>query len=137
MSYLRYLCLFACSGVRHILCCGFVFLCLVYHVHSFSRLSICDCAFSILQRSSKGGNRINPPMQSLAIIKDTFVALQETSSSNNLLSLWNSVAYIKLINLNCHISTNSPVIKQTYNERILNKLQKIMQLIIKQSRPCV
>ena len=26
MSYLRYLCLFAHSGVQHILCCGFFFL---------------------------------------------------------------------------------------------------------------
>jgi len=30
MSYLRYLCLFAYGGVQHILCCVFVFLCLVY-----------------------------------------------------------------------------------------------------------
>ena len=28
MSYLRYLCLFACSGVQHILCCIFCFVCL-------------------------------------------------------------------------------------------------------------
>jgi ABC-type polysaccharide/polyol phosphate export permease len=28
MSYLRYLCLFACSGFRHILCCGFCCVCL-------------------------------------------------------------------------------------------------------------
>ena len=46
MSYLRYLCMFAHSGVQHILCCGFglfVFvLCLVY-VASFSGLSIFEC----------------------------------------------------------------------------------------------
>jgi len=30
MSYLRYLCLFACSGVQHILCCVFFCLRLVY-----------------------------------------------------------------------------------------------------------
>jgi hypothetical protein len=32
MSYLRYSCLFAYSGVRHILCYVFVFLRLVYHM---------------------------------------------------------------------------------------------------------
>jgi hypothetical protein len=45
MSYLRYLCLFAYSGVQHILCC--VFLCVPY-VASFSGLSIFDCRFGIL-----------------------------------------------------------------------------------------
>ena len=37
MSYSRYLCLFAYSGVQHVLCFG-----------SFSGLSIFDCPFSIL-----------------------------------------------------------------------------------------
>ena len=38
MSYLLYLCLFAHSGVQHILCCVFVlfFLCLVYPMLSVS-----------------------------------------------------------------------------------------------------
>ena len=48
MSYLRYLCLLAYSGVQHILC----FVCLrlvsfVPNVVSFSGLSILDCHFSI------------------------------------------------------------------------------------------
>jgi hypothetical protein len=41
MSYLRYLCLFSHSGVQHILCCVFVFVCLVYHVLPVSL----DCPF--------------------------------------------------------------------------------------------
>ena len=48
MSYLRYLCLFAYSGVHHILCCVFMF-CLssscVPNVTSVSELSILDCPF--------------------------------------------------------------------------------------------
>jgi hypothetical protein len=55
-SYLRYLCLFAYSGVQHILSCGvfwgvfLVFFCLrlvscVPNVASFSALSILDCPF--------------------------------------------------------------------------------------------
>ena len=44
LSYLRYLCLFAYSGVQHILCCVFCFVCLrlvscVPKVASFSELS--------------------------------------------------------------------------------------------------
>ena len=51
ISYLLYLCLFACSGVQHILCC--VFVCLrfgscVSYVASFSGLPIVDCHFGIL-----------------------------------------------------------------------------------------
>ena len=42
MSYLRYLCLFAYSGVQHILCC-FFFLRLVYHMLPF----YLDCPFLI------------------------------------------------------------------------------------------
>jgi hypothetical protein len=42
VSYLRYLCLFAYSGVQHILCCVFV---LFFFV---SGLSIFDCPFGIL-----------------------------------------------------------------------------------------
>ena len=42
MSYLRYLCLFAYSGVQHILCCVFV---LFFFV---SGLFIFDCPFGIL-----------------------------------------------------------------------------------------
>jgi hypothetical protein len=42
MFYLRYLCLIAHSGVQHMLCCVFVFLCLVAYVASFSGLSISD-----------------------------------------------------------------------------------------------
>ena len=45
MSYLRYLCLFAHSGVQHILCCVFVLfvfvLCFVYPMLSVSL----DCPF--------------------------------------------------------------------------------------------
>jgi hypothetical protein len=51
MSYLRYVCLFACDGVQHIVCCGFFCLRLVSCVPnfaSFSRLSIFDCPFGIL-----------------------------------------------------------------------------------------
>jgi hypothetical protein len=47
MPYLRYLCLFAYSGVQYILClssCG------VPNVVSFSGLSIFDCPFSFLYR---------------------------------------------------------------------------------------
>ena len=49
MFYLRYLCLFLHSGVQRILCCVFVlfFIRLVYHVASFSVLSIFDCPFGI------------------------------------------------------------------------------------------
>ena len=37
MSYLHYLYLFACSGVKHILCCVFfLFVCLVYPMLSVS-----------------------------------------------------------------------------------------------------
>jgi hypothetical protein len=45
MSYLRlkYLCLFAHSGVQHILCCGFVFLRLVYPMLPVYK----DCPFVI------------------------------------------------------------------------------------------
>jgi hypothetical protein len=49
VSYLRYFCLFAYSGVRYILC--FVALRLVFcvpSVVSFSRLFILDCSFSVL-----------------------------------------------------------------------------------------
>jgi hypothetical protein len=62
MSFLRYLCLFAYSGVQHILCCVLFFLyvssscvlctqCnqLLWIVHSW--LSILDCPFGFLQRS--------------------------------------------------------------------------------------
>ena len=41
MSYLRYVCLFAHSGVQHILC--YVFLCLAYPMSSVSL----DCPFLI------------------------------------------------------------------------------------------
>jgi hypothetical protein len=50
MIYLRYLCLFAHSGVQHILCCvlfSFLLPCAPY-VASFSGLSIFDCPFGIL-----------------------------------------------------------------------------------------
>ena len=50
MSYLRYLCLFADSGVHRILCCVFVvFLRGVYppYVASFSGSSIYDCPYGI------------------------------------------------------------------------------------------
>jgi hypothetical protein len=47
MSDLRYMCLFAYSGVQHMLC--FVFLCFVVpYVTSFLGLSIFDCPFGIL-----------------------------------------------------------------------------------------
>jgi hypothetical protein len=52
MSYLRYLCLLAQSGVQHILCCVFVLFCFssscVPHVANFSGLPIFDCPFGIL-----------------------------------------------------------------------------------------
>ena len=52
MSYLRYFCLLANSGVQHILCCDFCFvfrrlMSCVPNVASFSGLSIFDCPFSI------------------------------------------------------------------------------------------
>ena len=47
MSYLRYLCLFANSGVQHILCCVFVLFVFVL-LPFFSGLSIFDCLFDIL-----------------------------------------------------------------------------------------
>jgi hypothetical protein len=44
MSYLHYLCLFAHSGVQHILCCVFVlFVFVLPNVASFSGLSIFYC----------------------------------------------------------------------------------------------
>ena len=46
ISYLRYLCLLALSGVQQILCCGFFFRLVV----SFSRLSIFGCPFGIFIR---------------------------------------------------------------------------------------
>jgi hypothetical protein len=47
MSYLHYSCLFAYSGVQHILCCVFVLFGFVY-VASFSGFSMFDCHFGIL-----------------------------------------------------------------------------------------
>ena len=50
MSYLHYLCLFAQSGVQHILCC--VLFCLssscVHYAASFPGLSFFDCPFGSL-----------------------------------------------------------------------------------------
>jgi hypothetical protein len=43
MSYLRYPCLLAFSGVQHISCCVFALFFFVYDT-SFSGLSICDCS---------------------------------------------------------------------------------------------
>jgi len=48
MSYLRYMFLFAYSGVQHICCYAFCFVCLrlvfcVPNVESFSGLAILDC----------------------------------------------------------------------------------------------
>jgi hypothetical protein len=49
MSYLRYLCLFAHSGVQHILCCGFFSSSsCVPCVASFSGFFIFDGTFDIL-----------------------------------------------------------------------------------------
>jgi uncharacterized membrane protein required for colicin V production len=51
VSCLRYLCLFAYSGVQHILCCVFVYvlsLSSVPYVASFSGLSIFDYPFGVL-----------------------------------------------------------------------------------------
>jgi hypothetical protein len=45
MSNLRYLCLFAYSGVQHILCCVFYFVCL-HLVYPMSPVSL-DCPFLI------------------------------------------------------------------------------------------
>ena len=47
MSYLRHACLFAYSGVQHILC---FFPSCVTFVASFSELSIFDCPFGIFLR---------------------------------------------------------------------------------------
>jgi hypothetical protein len=50
MSYLRYLCLFAYSGAKHILCCVFLFcLCLscVPYVARFYGLSIVGIRYSL------------------------------------------------------------------------------------------
>jgi len=46
MFYLRYLCLFAYSGVQHLLCCVLVLVVFVLYVASFSGLSIFDSVFS-------------------------------------------------------------------------------------------
>ena len=43
MSYLRYLCLLADSGVQHVLCCVFILFRLVYPMLSVS----IDCSFFI------------------------------------------------------------------------------------------
>jgi hypothetical protein len=51
VSCLRYLCLFAYSGVQHRLCCVFVYvlsLSSVPYVASFSGLSIFDYPFGVL-----------------------------------------------------------------------------------------
>ena len=55
MSYLRYLCLLAHSGVQHILCCAFVFVFVCLHlmscvssVASFNWLSFLNCPFGFL-----------------------------------------------------------------------------------------
>ena len=53
MSYLRYLCLFAYSGIHHILCCVVCcarvrLLSCVPNVASFCGLSILDCPFCFL-----------------------------------------------------------------------------------------
>ena len=48
MSYLRYLCLFAYSGVQHIVSNCYCSSCAPY-VASFSGLSFFDCPFGILQ----------------------------------------------------------------------------------------
>ena len=54
MSFLRYLCLLACSGVQHILCCVVFLFCFssicVLYVASFSGLYIFDFPFCIDQR---------------------------------------------------------------------------------------
>ena len=54
MSYLRYLCLFLYSGVQHILCCIFCFVCLrlvsvVPYLVSFSELSICIAPLTFIE----------------------------------------------------------------------------------------
>ena len=55
MSYLRYMCVFVHSGVKHILCC--VCICLfsscVPYAASFSGMSIFDCPFGILKHLFK------------------------------------------------------------------------------------
>jgi hypothetical protein len=45
MSYLRYMCLFAYSGVQHILCCVFV-LFFLRHVYPILPVSL-DCPFLV------------------------------------------------------------------------------------------
>ena len=57
MFYLRYLCLFAESGVQRILCCVFLFcFSCVSNVVSFSGLSILDSPFGFLYRLFKNSN---------------------------------------------------------------------------------
>jgi len=55
MSCLRYLYLFVCNGVQHMLCCIFVLfdfvLCVVPNVDYIPGLSILDCPFGFLERS--------------------------------------------------------------------------------------
>ena len=48
MSYLRYLCLFAYSGVQHILCCVLIFFVKIFHRMLPVSLSIFDFPFGIL-----------------------------------------------------------------------------------------
>ena len=48
ISYLRYFCLFANSGVQHIFCCVFFSSSCVPCVASFSGMSLFYCAFGIL-----------------------------------------------------------------------------------------
>jgi len=47
MSYLRYFCLFAYSGVQHISYCVFVLFVLVLWTLCFSALFVFDCPFGI------------------------------------------------------------------------------------------
>ena len=58
MPYLRYLCLFACSGVQHILCCAlvwFVFLRIVYPILAV----FLDCPFVIAPSVMLEGSQLS------------------------------------------------------------------------------
>jgi len=70
MSYLCYLCLFSYSGVQHILfLLCFSSSCVLY-VAGFSRLSIFDCPFGILERLLTVTQRVLNVEQELLILQE-------------------------------------------------------------------
>jgi hypothetical protein len=60
MSYLRYLCLFACGGVQHISCCVFI-----PPLHQMARITFClYCRFHKMQLDLELKEKINIPSTS-------------------------------------------------------------------------